>query len=225
MMLSSFRQPRSLVRTVKSSLRALSTAASEGDSIVQLYQYAICPFCNKTKAVLDYANVRYDTVEVNPLTKAEIKWSKDYRKVPIATYNDQVWKGSDVITEGILSLDDVQRNLTEKWQGTDMTMDDFRDNAKDEFWVSFTNDKLASLLYPNICANYADSYAAFGYVQHVKSFGWFQKQSIRAIGALAMYMAASKVKSTLKNKEEEETKRFRVVLFVDNHFGRFPLFI
>ena len=41
---------------------------------VQLYQYAICPFCNKTKALMDYAGVDYQSIEVNPLTKAEIKW-------------------------------------------------------------------------------------------------------------------------------------------------------
>eukprot|EP00977_Amphora_coffeiformis_P001114 scaffold227_cov165-Amphora_coffeaeformis.AAC.27 len=195
MMLSSFHLSRFTLRNV--SLRALSTIAAEGgvenNKMIQLYQYAICPFCHKTKAVLDYANVPYQAVEVNPLTKAEIKWSADYRKVPIATYDDQVWKGSDVITQGILSVDTVQNNLTKKWHGTDMTLDHFQNN--DQSWVTFTNDKLAALLYPNICSNYTDSYAAFGYVDQVDSFGWLQKQSIRVIGALAMYMAASRVKS------------------------------
>jgi hypothetical protein len=41
---------------------------------VKLYQYAICPFCNKVKAVLSYAGIDHEVVEVNPLTKAEIKW-------------------------------------------------------------------------------------------------------------------------------------------------------
>lgn len=50
-----------------------SFSAASGDSI-QLYQYAICPFCNRVKALLDYARIEYSTIEVNPLTKAEIKW-------------------------------------------------------------------------------------------------------------------------------------------------------
>lgn len=56
--------------------RALSSSATGETSaaLVQLYQYAICPFCNKSKALLDYAKVPYETIEVNPLTKAEIKW-------------------------------------------------------------------------------------------------------------------------------------------------------
>ena len=107
--------------------------------------------------------------------------------------DEQVWKGSDVITQGILSLDVAQQNLQKRWQGTDMTMDRFRFDG--DQWVSFANDKLAALLYPNICRTVGDSYVAFGYVNHVDSFSWVQKQSIRALGSLAMYMAASRVKS------------------------------
>ena len=61
---------------------------------VVLYQYATCPFCNKVrrewlrhvawwsrdaplqlKAFLDYHKIPYKVVEVNPLTKKELKWS------------------------------------------------------------------------------------------------------------------------------------------------------
>ena len=66
---------------------------------VVLYQYATCPFCNKVrrewlrhvawwsrdaplqlKAFLDYHKIPYKVVEVNPLTKKELKWST-YGKV------------------------------------------------------------------------------------------------------------------------------------------------
>lgn len=33
-------------------------------------------------AFLDYYDIRYKVVEVNPISKKEIKWS-DYKKVPI----------------------------------------------------------------------------------------------------------------------------------------------
>ncbi|KAL0314552.1 UNVERIFIED_CONTAM: Prostaglandin E synthase 2 [Sesamum angustifolium] len=49
---------------------------------VTLYQYEACPFCNKVKAFLDYYDIPYKVVEVNPISKKEIKWS-DYKKVPI----------------------------------------------------------------------------------------------------------------------------------------------
>jgi glutaredoxin len=41
---------------------------------IKLYQYAICPFCGKVKALLAFAGIDHEVVEVNPLTKAEIKW-------------------------------------------------------------------------------------------------------------------------------------------------------
>jgi microsomal prostaglandin-E synthase 2 len=33
----------------------------------------ICPFCNKIKALLDLHGLEYEMVDVNPLTKKEIK--------------------------------------------------------------------------------------------------------------------------------------------------------
>ena len=70
---------------------------------IQLYQYRICPFCNRVKTVLDYIHnssqrtttresdnttlLSVQNIEVNPISKTEIKqFSKEYRKVPIATF-------------------------------------------------------------------------------------------------------------------------------------------
>ena len=51
---------------------------NENDNL-KLYQYAICPFCNITKAVLHYNKIPYEAIEVNPLTKSELNsLSKDW---------------------------------------------------------------------------------------------------------------------------------------------------
>ena len=47
-----------------------------------LFQFQTCPFCCKVRAVLDYYGFSYDLVEVNSVTKKQLKWSK-YKKVPI----------------------------------------------------------------------------------------------------------------------------------------------
>ena len=52
----------------------LSTSSYPNNEIT-LYQYKICPFCNKVKAYLDYRGISYNTVEVNPITKSQIKTS------------------------------------------------------------------------------------------------------------------------------------------------------
>lgn len=56
---------------------------------IKLYQYQTCPFCCKTRAFLDYYGIDYEVVEVNPLFRREIKFSK-YRKVPFIICGDDV---------------------------------------------------------------------------------------------------------------------------------------
>lgn len=56
-------------------------------SSLKLYQYNICPFCCKVKAFMDWRGLEYSAIDVNPLTKAEISFSKDYRKVPIRMFS------------------------------------------------------------------------------------------------------------------------------------------
>lgn len=63
-----------------------STVTNKTPSLV-LYQYQTCPFCCKTRAFLNYYGLQYEIVEVNPLFRKEIKFSK-YKKVPILTAGD-----------------------------------------------------------------------------------------------------------------------------------------
>ena len=55
-----------------STFRSLSSS-SLNPSLVTLYAYKICPFCCKTKSILKFAKVPFKAVEVNPLTKSELK--------------------------------------------------------------------------------------------------------------------------------------------------------
>ncbi|KPM08698.1 prostaglandin E synthase 2-like protein, partial [Sarcoptes scabiei] len=48
-----------------------------------LFQYQNCPFCSKVRVFLDYYGLPYDIIEVNPVMRQQIKFSKKYRKVPI----------------------------------------------------------------------------------------------------------------------------------------------
>ncbi|KAM9324326.1 prostaglandin E synthase 2 [Gastrophryne carolinensis] len=58
----------------------------EGGLQLTLYQYKTCPFCSKVRAFLDYHQLQYNIVEVNPVMRKEIKFSS-YRKVPILLAN------------------------------------------------------------------------------------------------------------------------------------------
>ena len=48
-----------------------------------LYQYQTCPFCCKARAFLDYFGLNYDVIEVNSVTRKQVKWSTKYKKVPM----------------------------------------------------------------------------------------------------------------------------------------------
>lgn len=69
--------------TSEAPLPLLPTQLSLSDRLqLTLYQYKTCPFCSKVRAFLDFHALPYQVVEVNPVRRAEIKFSS-YRKVPI----------------------------------------------------------------------------------------------------------------------------------------------
>jgi len=115
--------------------------------------------------------------------------SKDYRKVPIAIYNTTVWKGSDVILQELLADLDVQTLLQDEKK---VNLDQF-DGESAQFWTNHAVDKVAVMLYPNMCRTLGESRQAFGYVdQH---FTPFQRFAVRHVGSVAMYMAGRRVLS------------------------------
>ena len=73
-------------------------AADADDTVLTLYQYEVCPWCNKVKATLDYRQVPYRTIEVHPVFKSELKWS-DYKKVPILLLpnNDSMTESTHIV--------------------------------------------------------------------------------------------------------------------------------
>jgi len=193
-------------RLCRTTTRSVASHAVRQTHDLTLYQYAICPFCHKTKALLNYSGTSYKAVEVNPLTQAEIKPllppSQKRGKVPImsmvATQGDEPSRetklihGSNEIIQALLQLPSVKEGIASKGGLAD---DGETDQKETAFWTSFVDDELAPVLYPNICRSLGEAYRTFDYVQNVESFSTLQKASIRALGSVAMYMAASRVKS------------------------------
>jgi microsomal prostaglandin-E synthase 2 len=196
-----------------SASRSFSASTGQAPDI-KLYQYHICPFCNITKSVLSYAKLEYEKVEVNPLTKHELKpWSGDYKKVPIAVIDEEQVNGSEQIIDALLNTQYVQHFLQSRWNDETsdkdattaiMTMQQFQNSENSQKWMRYAVDDLAALLYPNICGTLGDSYDAFSYVKNVDSFTGGQKLSIQLLGSLAMYFAASRVKSKRNITDEKK---------------------
>jgi microsomal prostaglandin-E synthase 2 len=119
--------------------------------------------------------------------------SKDYKKVPIATIDNKHYFGSDTIRNALLENESVQERLLNK--SASMNLDEFRNSSLAVKWQEFATQELAPLLYPNMCGTLRDAYQAFQYVNDLPQFGVVQKMAIKSIGSLAMYAAASRVKS------------------------------
>jgi microsomal prostaglandin-E synthase 2 len=178
----------------------LSTTTGSSDSVavppVYLYQYKICPFSNIAKVVLTYQQIPYQSIEVNPLTKAEIKFSKDYHKVPIVRQGEGEGEHTlqfNVPTAATTTSSDASGG---GGGGGDPSSGDtsFANSPSSQQWQDFARHKLAPLLYPNLCNTLSNSFRAFDYVHSEPTFTTLQKYSIQWIGSIAMYFAASKIK-------------------------------
>ncbi|KAM4106548.1 hypothetical protein ACB094_04G072300 [Castanea mollissima] len=119
---------------------------------VVLYQYEACPFCNKVKAFLDYYDIPYKVVEVNPISKKEIKWS-DYQKVPILMVDGEQLIDSSVIIDKLGGKIHSDKRANSK-----------SDNDEEKKWRGWVDNHLVHILSPNIYRNTSEALESFDYI-------------------------------------------------------------
>ncbi|CAM9571821.1 unnamed protein product [Ectocarpus sp. 6 AP-2014] len=168
----------------------------EGEDIT-VYQYKICPFCNKLKVVMDFLGIPYSVTEVNPLTKKEIKFSEDYRKVPIVRMGGELFKDSPVIIDELIARLRETKVMSDEEHAVFCSSD-----AKK--WAEWADKQLAVLLFPNLTRNFSESYQAFSYVNDVDTFSMMDKVSNQVIGSAAMWAAQGKIKKKYNIDDERE---------------------
>ncbi|OEL16791.1 Prostaglandin E synthase 2 [Dichanthelium oligosanthes] len=152
---------------------------------VVLYQYQACPFCNKVRAFLDYHDIPYKVVEVNPLSKKEIKWS-DYKKVPILTVDG----------EELVDSSDIINILQRRIRPDEVTNED---EAKWRMWV---DEHLVHVLSPNIYRTTSEALESFDYIAKHGNFSFTERFAVKYAGAAAMYMVSKKLKKKYNITDE-----------------------
>ena len=197
--------------------KPLSTAAAAGTvGSVHIYQYEICPFCNKVKALLDLQRLPYETTEVNPLTKGETKpWSGGYRKVPIALLEGEQVNDSAVICAAVMDKMGASGVLDKK------QLSEFR-SPKALEWAKWSDEKFAVLLFPNITRSFGESYQAFGYVMGVPHFSTLDKWSNQLVGSLFMWLAQGKIKKKYAIDDERAAVVAGINHWLDEGVGKGP---
>lgn len=177
----------SATTTEMSVERKMHTGANSPVEIT-LYQYEVCPFCNKVRAYLDYHNIPYKVVEVDPLRKTELKqFSDGYRKVPIAIVNGAQINGSANIID----------HVHEKVKGEAAKI-----AIAEQKWVNWVDNHLIRLISPNIYRTVGESLQTFDYIANNAKFSAWQRASIKYSGAAVMYMIGKKKKGQYKIEDE-----------------------
>ncbi|MSR76622.1 MAG: hypothetical protein EXS63_00115 [Candidatus Omnitrophica bacterium] len=154
----------------------------------KLYQYSACPFCSKVSTMLTAKKVDYDMVEVHPLKKNEIEFSKDYQKVPI--YIDS--QGTQVNDSTM-----IMRHIEMEFPETTLFEQSEEGKVREEKWLEWSEayvQGLPAVLYSNLF-NAVD---AFNYITRVGKFGWWERQTIKYSGALIMTLVAKKIAKRLQ---------------------------
>nr|ABK26421.1 unknown [Picea sitchensis] len=146
-----------------------------------LYQYEACPFCNKVKAFLDYHDLTYKIVEVNPLGKKEIKWS-DYKKVPILMVDGKQLNDSSAIIDKL----DSQIHPNKGRLPTDA--------EEEEKWRRWVDEHLVHILSPNIYRSASEALESFDYITTHGNFSTLERLTGKYVGAAAMYFVSKKLK-------------------------------
>jgi len=172
---------------------------------VQLYQYEICPFCCKVKAFLDWQKMPYRTVEVNPLSKKELKFSEGYKKVPVALIEGQQVNDS---TDILASLAAQSGQAGPALRAAMAEPETCR-------WLQWVDKELAVLIFPNATRTLGDSWEAFKYVREVPTFDVGTKMVSHAGGSVAMWIAHSKLKKKYNISDEKKQLMEAIQLWVD----------
>lgn len=206
------------------------------ESIV-LYQYEVCPFCCKVKAMLDYYKLPYETVEVNPLTKGELKWS-DYRKVPVVKLDgDRVVADSSAIMSQ-LAADLEAAGKAPKAAGVDAKRAGWfgrsggsgsnggggvaAGSAEEEAqWRRWVDERFVRVLTANIYRSWDETWRTFSYIAGQSHWNWASQQAVRVGGSLIMWRVGKGMPAKYKIEGDLRQALYREVdSFVDALNGR-----
>jgi len=158
---------------------------------ITLYQYDVCPFCCKVKAVLDYHKLPYTVVEVNPLSKSELKWST-YKKVPVVKLDEEVVTGSSGIVSRLTAEVEAARKAGKaapRPKGVAAGV-----SAEEELvWRQWVDERLVKIMTANIYRNWNEAWETFTYITEQTNWSWGTRELARWSGALIMWQVGKKM--------------------------------
>jgi len=182
----------------------------------KLYEYTACPYCCKVRAILKYKGIPYERIEVHPINKKEIRFSKEWKKVPI--WEDVEGKAFKNSTDIMMHLDQVYPDIPvfEKLPVA---------QTAERQWLDWADDTLVQALPPVLYDTFGNSLKAFNYITKISKFSWFQRCYIKYLGAFIMKQVANKAakKHNITNRKghfESILKEWESALDTHQYLGR-----
>lgn len=143
---------------------------------ISAYIYTPCPFCTKVRMFMDYYRLPYTKVEVDPLSKKQIKFS-DYKKVPIVLVNGEQLNDSTAIISALHASLPADHPLS------------VPDSEEQQQWRTWVDSHLVHLLPSNIYRNMRESLQSFDYLMDASfSFSATERTMARYSGAVIMHL-------------------------------------
>lgn len=157
-------------------------------STLNLYQFELCPYCHKVKAALDLKGIPYNKIEVNPMSKEELKGlgpaPAGRRKVPVVEFNGTVIRDSSEIIRWLDTLEFDGINLVPK--------DEPKRELADEIdtWV---NDDLTQILPTVLYGTWAESVKAAKLTAATSNFSKMDNIKVSVFGSVIMKLIAKRI--------------------------------
>ena len=144
-----------------------------------LYQFALCPFCNKVRAGLDLKGIEYDMVEVSPRSKKELPELPEGtpKKVPV------LQAGNDVIQDSTKILQYIEDNFPGKMS---FKPDDEPTQKRADEIEAWIDEQFIEALPTVLYADKKGAAQAAKIVADGTNLGFFGKMAVRHFGAKGM---------------------------------------
>ncbi len=151
--------------------------------MIKLYQYEVCPYCCKVKAVLDYKKIPYEKIEVNPMTHEELEGvpgAIEHDKVPVLVDGDKV----------VFESNDIIKYLDKKYPNRAVFHQEKQ--IEEEKWMTYADEELVQMLPANIYRTLPEALHSFKYITKVGKFPAWKRYYMALGGAIAMTIVAKK---------------------------------
>ena len=152
----------------------------------KLYQFALCPFCNKVRAGLQLKGIAFEEIEVSPRSKAELPPLPDDapRKVPVLQVGDDVvWDSTRILAFLDEAFPETISFLPED--------DDARARAVElETWV---DESFIESLPPVLYGTWREAAKASKIIAARSRFGPTQGMMVKFGGPLVMHAVAKRI--------------------------------